>query len=63
MSVEKVHPMFLRVLKTRPATPVAPVPTHAPADETLDYYSRTAPEGPLREITALEQHYGYWSRE
>ena len=55
--------MFLRVLKTRPATPVAPDPTRALADETLDYYSRTAPEGPLREITALEQHYGYWSRE
>ena len=51
--------MFLRALNIRKAKPVSP----ASQDETLAYYTREAPQGPLREMTALEQHYGYWSRE
>lgn len=59
--------MFLRALKTRHATPVASPETgleaKEAADETLDYYTRETPQGPLREVTPLEQLYGYWSRE
>lgn len=51
--------MFLRALSIRKAKPVNP----EPLDETLAYYTRETPQGPLREVTALEQHYGYWSRE
>ncbi|HRK43336.1 MAG TPA: hypothetical protein PLH11_09860 [Gemmobacter sp.] len=59
MTVGKVHPMFLRALSIRKAKPVSP----PSLDETLAYYTREVPQGPLREVTALEQHYGYWSRE
>ena len=51
--------MFLRALSIRKAKPVTP----APLDETLAYYTREPQQGPLREMTALEQHYSYWSRE
>lgn len=51
--------MFLHALSIRKAKPVSP----AILDETLAYYTREAPQGPLREMTALDQHFGYWSRE
>ncbi len=50
--------MFLRVVTSR--TP-APAPVQ-PLD-SLAYYNRELTTGPLREISALEQIYGYWTRD
>ena len=60
--------MFLHAVKPRkPAAavsaPLAAIRPDAAPDETLAYYTRAAATGPLREVTALDQIYGYWIRD
>jgi hypothetical protein len=57
--------MFMRPSRTpRPATSGPDVtPVTIQTEDTLDYYMRTPAKGPLREISALEQMYGYWSAD
>lgn len=57
--------MFMRPLKLlRPArsgegaTPVAVQP-----EDALAYFTPAPVKGPLRELTALDQMYGYWTAE
>ncbi|MFC6499177.1 hypothetical protein ACFP8Z_16670 [Gemmobacter lanyuensis] len=52
--------MFMRFKK--PARAAAPVPVALPAD-ALAYYAREASSGPLRELSALDQMYGYWQAD
>ena len=60
MQREKAPAMFMRFKK--PARAAAPVPVALPAD-ALAYYAREASSGPLRELSALDQMYGYWQAE
>ncbi|MFZ0099790.1 MAG: hypothetical protein WAK98_14985 [Gemmobacter sp.] len=57
--------MFMRPSRTpRPAPSGQDViPVASKTEDTLAYYMPTPAKGPLREISALEQMYGYWSAE
>ena len=60
MQREKAPAMFMRFKK--PARAATPAPVALPAD-ALAYYAREAHTGPLRELSALDQMYGYWQAD
>ncbi|WP_162528190.1 hypothetical protein [Gemmobacter caeruleus] len=50
--------MFLRAVKTRKADPVEPAKDATPA-----YYTPEIETKKLRELSVIEQMYGYWTND
>jgi hypothetical protein len=57
--------MFIRPSRTPRPTPSGQdvTPIHVKKEDALAYFTPVPTEGPLREISALEQMFGYWSAE
>ncbi len=57
--------MFMRPLRLlRPARSDEGVtPVTAQPEDALAYFTPAPVKGPLRELTALDQMYGYWTEE
>ena len=57
--------MFMRPSRTPLPAPSEPdvTPVAIKTEDALAYYAPTPAKGPLREISALDQMFGYWSAE